>query len=336
MKNLNIIQKLNKNLVWHIVKKLSNLNISIVMLLSIALVSILGTIIEQDQTITYYQLHYPIHKNWTSYVLNWQIIIFLGLDHIYINWWFLILILLFFCTLVACTFSRQLPILRYARNWKFITKNQYKKKQQEPQFNNSNNLLSNIIYRLNNKQYYVFQKKNHLYSYKGLIGKVAPIFVHISIIMTLTGSIIGLWTGFTAEQMIPNGEFFHIQNIIKAGFSSSLPVNISGKIDSFHIQYYNNGSIEQFYSQISLFNNQGKCIKKQLISVNSPLTFHGITFYQTNWKINGIRLKINNEYHIQKKLQEVKILDRNLWIYKLPINSISSISLIITNLNDKV
>lgn len=336
MKNSRTIQKSNKNTLWYVVKKLSNLNISIFILLLIALVSILGTIIEQDQTISYYQLNYPVNQQWISYIINWQIITLIGLNNIYTNWYFLGLLGLFFCTLIACTFSRQLPSLRKARNWKFITNNLHNSKQTSLKLNKKYNILSNMIHRLSSKNYYVFQKKNNLYSYKGIAGKIAPIFVHISIIFTLIGSIIGLFTGFTAQQTIPNGELFHIHNVIKSGFRSSLPTNIVGKIDDFKIEYYNNGSIKQFYSKISLFNHNGDIIKQKQISVNSPLIFNGITFYQTNWIINGIRFSINNKYHIQKSVQEIKIKNIKIWIYKLPINLYSYISLVITNLSDKV
>ena len=62
-----------KNFIWSIFKKLGNLNFSIFILLLIASISILGTIIPQDQNLSYYQFNYPVHHSLLN--LNWQIII---------------------------------------------------------------------------------------------------------------------------------------------------------------------------------------------------------------------------------------------------------------------
>ena len=78
----------HKNFLWNFIKKLSNLNLSIIMLLVIATVSFLGTIIEQDQSIDYYKLNYPINNS-TTIVINWKMIGILGFDHIYTTGWFL-------------------------------------------------------------------------------------------------------------------------------------------------------------------------------------------------------------------------------------------------------
>ena len=54
-----------------IFRYLAKLNVAIILLLLIAGFSILGTIIEQDQTLEFYRL---------SYSENWSKILFLGLD----------------------------------------------------------------------------------------------------------------------------------------------------------------------------------------------------------------------------------------------------------------
>lgn len=322
-----------KHIIWSIIKKFSNLNASIIILLLIALISILGTIIEQDQNLDYYKLHYPLNSSKT--LINWKTITVLGLNNIYTNWWFILLLCLFFCTLIACTFSRQIPGLKNARTWKFIS---YSEIDQNQIINTINNrkTLSNIIYELNIKNYYTFHKKNHTYGYKGIIGRIAPILVHISIVLTLTGSIVGLVSGFTAQQMIPNSEVFHIQNIIKSGWISYLPNNVIGKIDNFTIRYNEDSSIKQFYSNIYLFNNKGQYLTRQSISVNHPLFFKNLTFYQTDWKIHSLRLKIKDQHYIQEKLVKIKNKNTSLWICTLPLNKKNNISLVVTNLENRI
>ncbi len=176
------------------------------MLLFIALVSILGTIIEQDQSIEYYKLNYPEDQP-LFYFLTWKQIVNCHLNHLYSNIWFILLLLLFFLSLLVCTMSTQLPVLKRARQWKFLhnktSLNRFTSRSvvQDESF-------INFIYILSLKKYYVFHKGNAVYAYKGLLGRVAPIFVHFSIIFTLTGAFIGLFGGFFAQEMIPVGEIF--------------------------------------------------------------------------------------------------------------------------------
>ena len=51
------------------------------------------------------------------------------------------------------------------------------------------------------------------YAYSGLLGRIAPIVVHASIIILLIGSSIGSFGGYIAQEIVPRGEIFHIQNL---------------------------------------------------------------------------------------------------------------------------
>nr|UAD84074.1 Cytochrome c biogenesis protein [Gracilaria changii] len=324
-----------KNIMWHTFKKLSNLSLSISLLLIIASISIVGTIIEQNQHITYYQTNYPISNYLLHSFINWKIIINLGLDHIYSNPLFILILFLFFCSLLACTFSNQLPSLRNARKWKFSQKTQ--------KINNRTHLavlhqisLCNMIYSLHCNNYYTFHKAKHLYAYKGLSGRIAPIFVHFSIILTFIGCLISLLTGFTAQEIIPEGEIFHIKNTIQSGFNSKIPDNLIGKIKDFDIEYNTDKSIKQFFSNIMLYNSTGKNTSQKRIFVNSPLIFNGVTFYQTDWEINSIRLQIGNSNIIQQPVIKNKINNQVLWSFKIPVNNTKNIIFIFTKLNEQI
>nr|UAT97750.1 c-type cytochrome biogenensis protein [Ahnfeltia fastigiata] len=323
-----------KSSIWNLLKKFSNLNVSIIMLLVIALFSILGTIIEQDQTIAYYQENYPISRG-QFWKLEWTSITNLGLNHVYTTWWFLCLLVLFFISLIVCTFSRQLPGLKNARKWKFLQSSKAMQKFKDYKSIQKNS-FSSMIYSLNRNHYYVFHKKGSIYAYKGLLGRVAPIFVHISIILTLTGSLVGLFGGFSVQEMIPSGELFHIQNVVISGISSHLPYNLVGKIDEFRIEYNRDHSIKQFFSTISLIDNNNISLVAENISVNSPLKFRGITFYQTDWQINALRIQIGSDSIIQKSLVKIKTNNTFLWVCNLPVSHESYISIVLTGLEDDI
>jgi cytochrome c biogenesis protein len=80
-----------------------------------------------------------------------------------------------------------------------------------------------------------------------------------------------------------------------------LPI-INTRVNEFWVEYQNN-RIRQFYSSLSILDNEGNELKQQTISVNNPLRYHEIDFYQSDWNLLGIRLE-----NIEKKR-----------IYELPL-----------------
>ena len=154
---------MNLNLV--LFRYFAKLNLAIILLLLIAGFSILGTIIEQNQTIEYYKLNYSESIN--PFDLNWKIILGSGLDHVYSTWWYLALLVLFGTCLLSCTFVQQLPTLKVARKIFFQTKPIQFKKQK---FNSvlQHNSFFKILKTLKQKNFIIFQQNLSIYSYKGI------------------------------------------------------------------------------------------------------------------------------------------------------------------------
>ncbi len=267
---------------------LADLRFSIFILLLISFCSILGTVIEQDQSIEIYKQNYPLTQPIFG-ILSWDRIIAFGLDHVYKTWWFLGLIFLFGCSLTLCSFLQQLPSLKIARRCQFFrtTSPFYKLKISTILKNFS---LTKILSRIKGQHYSIFQQRNMIYCYKGLIGRIAPIVVHFSMILILVGTIIGSLFGFKAQEIVPKTEIFHIQNILTTGPSSIIP-STSARINDFWITYTKTKTISQFYSNISIMDNQGNETLQKTISVNYPLVQNGIYYYQTDWNLIGLRIQ---------------------------------------------
>lgn len=265
----------------------ADLRFSIFTLLLISGCSIIGTVIEQDQSIEMYKINYPI-TNPVFGFLSWDRILYFGLDHVYKTWWFLFLIFLFGCSLVLCSFLQQLPSLKVARRCQFFRTNRafYK-------LNNYTILttpsFSKILAGIKTEHYSIFQQKNIVYSYKGLIGRIAPIIVHFSMILVLVGTIVSSLFGFKAQEIVPKTETFHIQNVLNKGQLTKIP-KLSARVNDFWITYNNQKTVSQFYSDISVLNNQGKEVKRTTSFVNSPLIYNGIYYYQTDWNLIGLRI----------------------------------------------
>nr|YP_009297394.1 c-type cytochrome biogenensis protein [Erythrotrichia carnea]AOM66737.1 c-type cytochrome biogenensis protein [Erythrotrichia carnea] len=284
---------MKRNIRRRIVNIITNLRFSIILLLLIAAVTMIGTVIEQEKSLDFYQNNYPITQPVFGF-LSWKVIVFFGIDHLYSNVWFYSLMLLFASSLLACTFSTQFPLLKVARTWKFLnTINQFNKLPLNISINKLLN-KSRCTLSLNKKGYFVFQQKYNYYAYKGLVGRVSPIFVHFSLICILIGAVVSSFTGFVVQEVVPQGEYFHVQNLISAGNLSYTPQNLLGKVDDFRIAYNENGSINQFFSTLSIQNSKGDLVKQDTIYVNKPLKYQGTSIYQTDWNINGIQISVDD------------------------------------------
>ncbi len=141
----------------------------------------------------------------------------------------------------------------------------------------------------------MFREGDTLYARKGIIGRVGPIVVHASMLIILAGSIWGALTGFLAQEMVPSGSTFQIKNVIDAGplAAPQIPKDWSVRVNRFWIDYTPEGGIDQFYSDLSVLDKDGKDVDQQIIYVNKPLRYRGVTMYQTDWGIAAVRVRIN-------------------------------------------
>jgi len=296
----------------------ADLRFSIFILLLISIFSITGTVIEQDQSIEIYKLNYPL-TNPVFGFLTWDLILKFGLDHVYKTWWFFTLIFLFGLSLISCTFLQQLPSLKIARRCQFFrTTGQFYRLKISTILNNFS--FNKILASIKEKQYSIFQQKNIIYCYKGLIGRIAPILVHFSMILVLLGTIIGSLFGFKAQEIVPKTENFHIQNILNNGQLTIIP-NTSARINDFWITYTKNRTISQFYSDISILSNQGNEIKRKTIAVNYPLISKGVYYYQTDWNLIGLRFQNSVNETIEYPLINISGNQNKIWLTWIASNN---------------
>ncbi|WP_375511692.1 cytochrome c biogenesis protein [uncultured Nostoc sp.] len=276
---------------------LTNLRLAIALLLLIAIFSSTGTVIEQGQSPAFYQANYPEHPALFGF-LTWKVIQVVGLDHVYRTWWFLALLILFGTSLTACSFTRQLPALKAAQRWKYYEEpRQFQKLALSAELDTGSlDSLSQILQKRRYKIYQDQEKENLLYARKGIVGRIGPIIVHIGIVAILIGGIWGAMTGFLAQEMVASGDTFQVRNIVDAGplAAAQVPKDWSVRVNRFWIDYTPSGGIDQFYSDMSVLNKQGEEVDHKKIFVNEPLRYHGVTFYQTDWGIAGVRVQFNN------------------------------------------
>ncbi len=314
-----MVPSIFKRLRTELLPILADLRFSIVLLLSIALFSISGTVIEQEQSVEFYKANYPEAPALFGF-LTWKVLLLIGLDHVYKTWWFLSLMILFGTSLATCTFTRQFPALKAARTWKF-----YDRPRQFEKLALSTNLktesLAPLAQALQQKRFKVFQADNALYARKGLAGRIGPIVVHASMILILLGAIWGTFTGFMAQELVASGDDFRVQNIVQAGSwaKPQIPKDWSMRVNRFWIDYTSSGDIDQFYSDLSVIDPQGQEIDRKTIHVNQPLKHKGVTVYQTDWAIAGVKVRVNKSPIFRLPMAKLPIQGGRLWGTWVPI-----------------
>lgn len=296
-------------------KKLANLQFAIGLLFTIGIIIAVGTIIEQDQNLNFYKDNYPELKPIFGF-LTWKIITFLNLDHIYTSWWFIAVLVLFGSSLLACTFTTQLPSLKTFKIWKFNTKlSTYETLGVNENLKSGG--FNTLAYNCNAAKYHFFQQNKKGYAYSGLLGRLGPIVVHGSIILLLFGSTFGSFGGYTAQELIPRGEIFHVQNLTSSGNFSYVPQDLSCRINNFWITYTKELKTDQFYSDLSILDQDGKELKRKIVFVNEPLIFNDLVLYQTDWDIVGLKLRVNADKVFQLPLKRIIKGGNRFWFGSL-------------------
>ena len=85
------------------------------------------------------------------------------------------------------------------------------------------------------------------------------------------------------------------------------------------ITYTNEFKTNQFYSDLSLLDNHGFEIKRKTIFVNEPFLYKGITLYQTDWDILGLKIKVDTNQTIQVPVKKINTNGKKLWVGSIPV-----------------
>ena len=337
---------------------LSSLPLAISELALIAALSAVGTVIEQNKGIDYYQASYPVGAPGLGGLLDFRVITFLGWDHVYSSLPFLGLCALLAASLAACTSTRQAPALRVAQAWRFArsangvyvhargarkqgafaaasvlpsarardlgrilaskgyqvfvcdnddedgeNENENKKKKKMDKKggggrggSSSSSASSASSSSSSSSSPSSSSSSVSLYAFKGLAGKVGPIVVHASLLLTIGGAAAGALGGWRGNALVPvGGEFLVSRAISPASPVSLLPSGARSllRVDGVNVVYRDDGSVAQFESDLSVLDPAtGVATKSQRISVNKPLRFGGVTAYQADYGMAALTVRV--------------------------------------------
>jgi len=125
-----------------------------------------------------------------------------------------------------------------------------------------------------------------LFSEKGKFSRLGVPITHLSILIILTGGIVGSVYGFKGRVEILKGET--VSRIFLRARDGEIPkpVDFSVRCDDFKVTYYDlpekEKHVKEYTSFLSILKN-GKEVLKRAVQVNHPLHYEGLAFYQANY-----------------------------------------------------
>lgn len=281
-------EKEKKDLFDTIWSFLASVKLAVAIFIILSLSSIIGTIVEQqaepEKNIALLAKFFGDSAAPTVYNIFAQ----LGFMDMYRSWWFVGLLSLFSINLIVCSIDR------FPKTWKLV------KLPLKPLAENVIRTLpvkKEVILKttlaaakdeffssLKASRYEVFESgENHsvqFYSQKGKYARLGVYVVHLSIILIFVGAIIGARFGFGGYLNLPEGQ---ITDIVYGHDGKPIPLGFSIKCNWYDTSYYQGMDMpKEFQSELEILEN-GKEVLRKVIEVNSPLTYKGITFYQSSY-----------------------------------------------------
>ncbi len=260
---------------------LSSLKLLVFLLLMLAVLSIAGTIIQQDRPL---QEYYRYFKPLTVAIFNK-----IGLFDMYHSWWFVSCLVLLAINLIACTINRYSGIIAGVRKREPVLDERLKK---------SLPFIETVTYDLPlekvqdralgiiGKKFAGKYKENatedggkHFFFEKARYSRLSFFLTHLSILIIFLGGIIGSFFGYKGYVNLLEGDTFY-QLQTRSGKLKNL--NFQVKCNAFDVEFYNTGDPKDYRSDLSIIKGNREVVRKT-IRVNDPLTFEGVTFFQSSY-----------------------------------------------------
>ncbi|MEK6654887.1 MAG: cytochrome c biogenesis protein ResB [Thermodesulfobacteriota bacterium] len=258
----------------------TSLKLVITLLLVLSVLSVIGTVIEQNKPL---QEYYRFFRPETVDLFGR-----LGLLDMYHSWWFTACLALLALNIIACTMERYPLIMRGMKKQGFVLDEKI-----EAGLTNVVTLKYHLEAETVESRVTAIAGKNlsarpvvteaenarHFFYEKGKYTRLAFFLTHLSVLVIFIGAIAGSLFGFKGYVNINEGELI---SSVQARQGENKGLNFSVKCNSFNVDFYPNGAPKDYRSDLSVIRD-GKEVARKTIRVNDPLSYEGITFYQSSY-----------------------------------------------------
>jgi cytochrome c biogenesis protein len=277
---------------FSIIDFFASVKLALFLLFILAATSIIGTLIPQNKPLEFYAEQYGANMAKLMHML--------GVPDMYNAWWFLALLGLFSLNLIICSLERIPNVWRLVTQDNLLTETERLKKMRLKTefkfFGDEKDIQKKTIHFLNQAGWQTKQCEKDggllVFAQKGGWTRFGVYIVHISILIIFAGAIIGSPEiaknifhspefAFKGSVMLPETRTTDV--VYSYENSEKIPLGFSVRCDFFTIEFYTNGMPKEYLSKLTVLDG-GKEVLKQDIEVNIPLTYKGITFYQSSYK----------------------------------------------------
>ncbi len=267
----------NANPLW---KYFCSVKLVVVLLLSLALTSIIGTVIPQNESPDVYLHAYGAFR--------YQLLSALGIFDMYHSWWFQALLLLLTINIAVCSIDR------LSGSWKLIfTRDPKVRPERFTRRSDARTLTDKRNAEALVKAYEPLIARRYgsckvirsndgavIYGEKGRLSRLGVYIVHLSVIFMLIGGLTGSFFGFEGYVNIAEGEATDTIRIRNTGRIHRLDFQI--RCDDFNLTLYETGAAKEYRSSLSIL-YEDKAVKQKEIIVNDPLRYRGINIFQSSY-----------------------------------------------------
>ncbi len=254
----------------------------------ISLTSIVGTIIEQQaEPERNIKLLTKFFGDATAPSV-FRVLDSMGFTDMFGSWWFMGLLFVFVANLVICSIDRLPKIWKIVKEQikplseerlnsmtskrEIVLKGQIEKAEQK-----ANEGLKKIGFRGVVRQ---TEGTTQICAEKGRYSRLGVYVTHLSILLILTGAVVGMKFGFNANLNLLEGTS---SAVAYKGTGQEIPLGFEIRCDEFEVAFYPNSNSPKAYRSVLTILEQGREVLKKEIEVNTPLTYKGITFYQSSY-----------------------------------------------------
>jgi len=259
-----------------------SLKLAIVTLILLALTSIIGTVIEQNLPVEEYLQKYGMSES------TYKTLDALQFFDMYHSYWFLSLMGIFAVNLICCSIKRLPRIIKTVRNPVLVADDglfrTFSNKEEIVAAGTVASVRDKLVVLLGKKfaSPVVTEQdgKVYLFAQKGAYSRFGVYVTHSSILIIFLGAMIGNIWGFKAYVNIVEGKSVN-QVWARAG-QQPIPLGFEVRCDNFDVTFYEGGRPKEFSSELVVLEN-GQEVLKKTIEVNDPLSYKGLTFYQSSY-----------------------------------------------------
>ncbi|GAB6093833.1 cytochrome c biogenesis protein ResB [Desulfatiferula olefinivorans] len=264
--------------IWNL---FASVRFSVLILVLLAVTSIIGTLIPQNQQ--------PVYYFRTFGETAYRVMEFLNLFDMYHSWWFRFLMMMLAMTLTVCSLERLPAVWKIVRKKPVYDAGRFKNLKDrhtvEPAGSFDDKRAE--IVRLIEKTFGTCHEETGpagpvFFSETGRWSRMGVYVVHGSILLLLLGGLIGSLWGFEGTMTIPEGETR--DQVRLRNSDHSIPLDFAIRCDDFTLSHYDNGAPSEYRSDLTIL-DQGREILKKSIIVNDPLRFRGINVFQSSFGV---------------------------------------------------